>query len=643
MALTKITTPELFDFSDLNTALQLPTGTTAERPTSPGTGEWRYNTDLKYVEFWDGAAWFRIDTDVIIPAASEHFNTSTYFGTGANNAVTAKLTNAANFDDSSSNYLLGTTGYGCNGARTRALWVKIPALPASGQNIYIVNQAGQADFTDMLALNTDGTVRYFERPTSYGGALADFEINSSVAIAVDTWTHVAVTTDGGAGAVPRSGYKLYFNGTEDTGATQTFPGYNTGSPTTLNNSGIGTLTVGAYYGLGSFSSYLQGSVDQFRLYCEELTASEISDLASETTATTTTTNYPSGTTGTAAFTFDNTLTDAAGALTLTDPNAGTTNAIGFVGTAFSASPDFVWIKDMDDTENHGLFDIVRGANEWLHSNNDDAQTTYGGSFGVLSFDTNGYTVGTGTAVNASGEKYVGWSWKGGGAATTIAAGTVNSNTVDSDVSANLIGGFSIVKYTAPASGTVRIAHGLGGVPDIVITKTYSLSGYNWYTWVTGMDTTSGYVYLDGDAADGVGAGHNMWNGGFTSTTYEQVVGNSTIAGASTIGYLWRSITGYSKISSYVGNNPSAVSVTLGFAPTWIMVKNISTVSDWIIYDRKRNRTGNFNNYLLPNSNGAQGTTGGNYLVPTASGFETNASGGTWTNASGDTYIYMAFA
>jgi len=45
MATTKIGTPELFDFSATNTALQLPAGDTASRPSAPSTGEWRYNTE----------------------------------------------------------------------------------------------------------------------------------------------------------------------------------------------------------------------------------------------------------------------------------------------------------------------------------------------------------------------------------------------------------------------------------------------------------------------------------------------------------------------------------------------------------------------------------------------------------------------
>ena len=53
MATTKITSPDLLNLESLNSALKLPSGTTAQRPTSPSTGEWRYNTTTNLVEFWD--------------------------------------------------------------------------------------------------------------------------------------------------------------------------------------------------------------------------------------------------------------------------------------------------------------------------------------------------------------------------------------------------------------------------------------------------------------------------------------------------------------------------------------------------------------------------------------------------------------
>jgi hypothetical protein len=83
MAITKIGTPELFDFSSLNTALQLPTGPTSGtggRPSNPSTGEWRYNTTLKYVEYYDGAAWFQIDTEAFPNIARNNFNTVLWDG-----------------------------------------------------------------------------------------------------------------------------------------------------------------------------------------------------------------------------------------------------------------------------------------------------------------------------------------------------------------------------------------------------------------------------------------------------------------------------------------------------------------------------------------------------------------------------------
>ncbi len=60
MATTKITSPDLFQLDTLDSALQLPSGTTAQRPSSATSGEWRYNTDNNQIEFYDGSAWYAI-------------------------------------------------------------------------------------------------------------------------------------------------------------------------------------------------------------------------------------------------------------------------------------------------------------------------------------------------------------------------------------------------------------------------------------------------------------------------------------------------------------------------------------------------------------------------------------------------------
>ena len=88
MATTKITSPELFDLGSLNTALQLPSGTTAQRPASPSTGEWRYNTDNNLIEFYDGVAWRDLQDEDIPPIPSENFNTVLYTGNGSTQSIT---------------------------------------------------------------------------------------------------------------------------------------------------------------------------------------------------------------------------------------------------------------------------------------------------------------------------------------------------------------------------------------------------------------------------------------------------------------------------------------------------------------------------------------------------------------------------
>ena len=88
MATTKITNPDLFDLGSLDTALKLPSGTTAERPTSPSTGEWRYNTTTNLVEYYDGGAWRDLQSEDVPPTPSENFNVVVYTGNGATQSIT---------------------------------------------------------------------------------------------------------------------------------------------------------------------------------------------------------------------------------------------------------------------------------------------------------------------------------------------------------------------------------------------------------------------------------------------------------------------------------------------------------------------------------------------------------------------------
>ena len=81
------------------------------------------------------------------------------------------------------------------------------------------------------------------------------------------------------------------------------------------------------------------------------------------------------------------------------------------------SPDFVWIKERNNnSKSHYLFDTVRGATKNLHTDSTAAEATDTDS--LLSFDYQGFTVGSNGDVNGSADTYVAWNWKAGGIAPT---------------------------------------------------------------------------------------------------------------------------------------------------------------------------------------------------------------------------------
>ena len=82
-------------------------------------------------------------------------------------------------------------------------------------------------------------------------------------------------------------------------------------------------------------------------------------------------------------------------------------------------PDFLWIKNRADSSAaaHRLFDSVRGANKTIFSNltNDELEVANS----LNSFNSDGFSVGSGNWVNGDGDGIVAWSWKAGGDKNTF--------------------------------------------------------------------------------------------------------------------------------------------------------------------------------------------------------------------------------
>ena len=291
---------------------------------------------------------------------------------------------------------------------------------------------------------------------------------------------------------------------------------------------------------------------------------------------------------------------------------------------------FVWAKSRDNTESHTMYDSSRGRQLQLSSNNTTAQNTQ--TDGLQKFLKGGYQCEDHERINQSGISYVGWNW-------VANTGTTASNTdgaTSSTVQANTTAGFSIVEYTG-TGGATSVGHGLSAAPEWMLFKDKGNST-NWRVYHTSMGGITKYMLLNSSAAV---ATASMW-GSPTASAF--IVGGTGYevneSGNNYIAYCWHGVDGFSKFGGYTGNgNANGPYVFTGFKPAYFMSKRIDSTSDWIIWDNARSKFNPCTERLIASSNGAEGSASIDLL---SNGIKIRNSDVS-RNASGGTYIYIAFA
>ena len=316
---------------------------------------------------------------------------------------------------------------------------------------------------------------------------------------------------------------------------------------------------------------------------------------------------------------------------------GTGSAQSITGLEFS--PNFVWLKNREHTDWHNLMDTVRTNSSRLSTNNTNAEDD--GSGIITSFDSNGFSVGTNSNSNRSGDSFVAWNWLAG----TSDTGTSNTNgSITSTVSANTKAGFSIVSYTGTGS-IATVGHGLSSAPDWIVVKNRDVStNANWSVYHSAVDASAPEDFAMLLNLTSAKTNTNLqWNDTAPTSTVvtlgtENDVNNS---GSNHIMYCFHSVEGYSKFGSYTGNGSTDGSfVYTGFRPAFIMHKRTDSTSDWFMFDNKRLGFNPESYRLIANSTGGE-ADGGEYDI-VSNGFKIRFTSGN-VNASGGTYIYMAFA
>jgi hypothetical protein len=314
-----------------------------------------------------------------------------------------------------------------------------------------------------------------------------------------------------------------------------------------------------------------------------------------------------------------------------------------VTNASAFKPDLVWVKGRSGATDHALYDSVRGTTKQLESNTTDAETTE--ATGLTAFGTGGFTVGALAQMNTSAATYVGWQWQAGQGTNTTGTGTGGITSVTQSV--NATAGFSIVTFTGSATAGT-ITHGLGVAPKMVIVKPRSVPTTAWAVWHSAFVTAGGtdYIILSNSGAKNQYGALDLWNNTVPTSSVISLGTQGTtngLAGSTYVAYCWAEIAGFSKFGSYTGNGSAdGPFVYTGFRPKFVMIRNTAIAANWLMFDTSRDTYNVTEKFVFANSSGAETSSSDVKFDLLSNGFKVKEISSN-INASGDLFIYMAFA
>jgi len=281
----------------------------------------------------------------------------------------------------------------------------------------------------------------------------------------------------------------------------------------------------------------------------------------------------------------------------------------------------VWLKSRNaSSTDHALFDTARGTGLSLGTNLATGQAT--ASTGLWDFLPDGFTLGSLSTVNSLSNKYVSWTFR------------------------KQPKFFDIVTYTGNGANRT-IAHSLDAIPGCIMIKRTDTTG-DWQVYHRGIANTE-YMVLNSDA--GKATGTDRWNS-TTPTSKVFSLGTNAAVNANNgkyVAYLFAHNAGgfgsagdenVITCGTYTGTGNATQVIDIGYEPQWVMVKNASTTSGWVIADNLRgSAVGGDYERLYANANSAE--TDINWLGINSKGFEVGTQNNAETNNLGSTFVYIA--
>ncbi len=264
---------------------------------------------------------------------------------------------------------------------------------------------------------------------------------------------------------------------------------------------------------------------------------------------------------------------------------GSTNNITGVGFR----PDWVWLKKMNGAVSNRMFDSVRGATNRIFTNETDAQNQNTDS--LTAFASDGFTLGSAGGVNNNSDTYISWNWLAGGtspsqtytvkvvsdsgnkyrfddfgtSAVTLDLQEGGTYTFDQSDSSNA--GHPL-RFSTTANGT----HGGGSEYTTGVTTNGTPGSSGAYTRIT-VAASAPTLYYYCTQHSGMGGQANT-NSTFGSSNFSGNV-QTTVSANTTAGFSIVKYTGTDDINTF-GHG-------LSKAPKMIIIKNLSTAGNWVVY------------------------------------------------------------
>jgi hypothetical protein len=207
-------------------------------------------------------------------------------------------------------------------------------------------------------------------------------------------------------------------------------------------------------------------------------------------------------------------------------------------------------------------------------------------------------------------------------------------------------GMDVVAWTGDGVNGRQIPHSMNKTVEMIWLKKRTGTARNWPVYHKGLDGGSSpqekvmFLNLTNAESDAV----EPWNDTAPTSTHFTIGGgvNTNEDEEDYIAMLFASVDGISKVGSYTGNGSATErTITLGFQPRFLILKNANGGNNWFVFDTVRGWASGNDTVLSINSDAAQ-YSGEDYGAPTSNGFTLTSSLAN-VNENNSTYIYYAHA